>query len=464
MTRFLSAKPDSRLLPLPWGTPLADWPQDLLVALPRGISRHVVRFISVDDDVYAAKEVVEPLAIHEYRLLHDLMRLGTLSVEPVGVVTDRTGPDGQSLDPIILTRHLRFSLPYRSLFHSGVRQETVMRLLDALVVLLVRLHLVGFLWGDISLSNVLFRRDAEAFAAYLVDAETGELHDSLTDGQRQHDLQIARTNLFGEFLDLEEGDMLDPALDPLSLVDTIESRYNDLWSELTAAEEFENGDYSMVESRVRRLNALGFDVAELDIQTSPDGQRLRIQPKVVDAGHHQRRLLRLTGLDTEEFQARRLLNDLDTFRARNGLQGVDESIAAHRWLTECFQPVVSQIPPELSRKRELAQFYHEVLDYRWYASQREQREVPHIEAAQGYVRDILSQLPDEAMSTEMVVSVDGSAPRNGHELSNVYDPSMGYVEDEQEEPPHDPWEDGAEQVDVEAASRLDIDALRARSR
>ncbi|PMU45682.1 DUF4032 domain-containing protein, partial [Pseudomonas sp. GP01-A6] len=88
--------------------------------------------------------------------------------------------------------------------------------------------------------------------------------------------------------------------------------------------EFDGGDYSQVESRVRRLNALGFDVAELDIQTSPDGQRLRIQPKVVDAGHHQRRLLRLTGLDTEEFQARRLLNDLDTFRARNGLQGVDE--------------------------------------------------------------------------------------------------------------------------------------------
>ncbi|MDU1418361.1 MAG: DUF4032 domain-containing protein, partial [Cutibacterium avidum] len=422
MTRFLSAKPDSRLLPLPWSTPLAQWPQELLVALPRGISRHVVRFITVGDDVYAAKEVVEHLAIHEYRLLHDLMRLDTPSVEPIGVITDRYSTDGEPLEPIILTRHLRFSLPYRSLFHSGVRQETVMRLLDALVVLLVRLHLVGFLWGDISLSNVLFRRDAEAFAAYLVDAETGELHDRLTTGQREHDLQIARTNLYGEFLDLEEGDMLDAALDPLGLVTTIEDRYHELWNELTAAD----------------------DVAELDIQTSSDGQRLRIQPKVVDAGHHQRRLLRLTGLDTEEFQARRLLNDLDTFRARNGLQGVDEAVAAHRWLTECFEPVVQQIPPELSRKRELAQFYHEVLDYRWYESQRQQREVPHIEAAQGYVRDILAQLPDEAISAESVVSVDGSQPRSGHELINVYDPSLGYVEDEEDDAPYDPWEANAE--------------------
>lgn len=337
-----------------------------------------------------------------------------------------------------------------------------MRLLDALVVLLVRLHLVGFLWGDISLSNVLFRRDAEAFAAYLVDAETGELHDHLTTGQREHDLQIARTNLYGEFLDLEEGDMLDDALDPLGLVTTIEDRYHDLWNELTAAEEFDGGDYSQVESRVRRLNALGFDVAELDIQTSPDGQRLRIQPKVVDAGHHQRRLLRLTGLDTEEFQARRLLNDLDTFRARNGLQGVDEAVAAHRWLTECFEPVVQQIPPELSRKRELAQFYHEVLDYRWYESQRQRREVPHVEAAQGYVRDILAKLPDEAISTESVVPVDGSPAHSGHELVNVYDPSLGYVEDEEEDAPYDPWEAHAEAIDVESASRLDIDALRAR--
>ena len=308
----------------------------------------------------------------------------------------------------------------------------------------------------------MYKRQAEAFAAYLVDAETGELHDRLTTGQREHDLQIARTNLYGEFLDLEEGDMLDDALDPLGLVTTIEDRYHDLWNELTAAEEFVGGDYSQVESRVRRLNALGFDVAELDIQTSPDGQRLRIQPKVVDAGHHQRRLLRLTGLDTEEFQARRLLNDLDTFRARNGLQGDDEAVAAHRWLTECFQPVVQQIPPELSRKRELAQFYHEVLDYRWYESQRQQREVPHAEAAQGYVRDILAKLPDEAMSTESVVPVDGSPMRNGHELVNVYDPSLGYVEDEEGDAPYDPWEAHAEVVDVESASRLDIDALRAR--
>jgi hypothetical protein len=53
MPRFLSAKPDSRLITLPWETPLAEWPEESLVALPRGISRHVVRFVRVGTEVYA---------------------------------------------------------------------------------------------------------------------------------------------------------------------------------------------------------------------------------------------------------------------------------------------------------------------------------------------------------------------------------------------------------------------------
>ena len=230
--------------------------------------------------------MLEHLALHEYRLLRDLTRLDTPSVEAVGVVTDRLDADGEPLDPILITRHLQFSLPYRSLFSRGVRQDTVNRLVDAMVVLLARLHLIGFLWGDVSLSNTLFRRDAGAFAAYLVDAETGELHDELTNGQREHDLTIARTNLFGEFCDLEAGGLLDEALDPLVLVETIENRYRELWAELTDVEEFDTGEMHRIESRVRRLNALGFDVAELDITTDFAGSTVRIQPKVVDAGHH----------------------------------------------------------------------------------------------------------------------------------------------------------------------------------
>ena len=454
--RFISAKPDSRLIPLPWDTPLADWPTEHLVALPRGLSRHVVRFIQVGSSVFAAKEVIQHLAVHEYRLLHELMRIDTPSVEPIGVITERFDKQGQPLDPILITRHLQFSLPYRSLFSPGVRPDTVSRLLDAMVVLIARLHIIGFLWGDVSLSNILFRRDAGTFAAYLVDAETGELHPALTTGQREHDLSIARTNLFGDFSDLRAGGMLQDTLDPLTLVDTIEARYRELWGELTGAEEFSGSELGRIESRVRRLNALGFDVAELDIQTNADSSTIRIQPKVVDAGHHSRRLLRLTGLDTEENQARRLLNDLDTYRVRSGKQHLDEAVVAHEWLKDVFEPVVEAVPADLRAKREPAQIFHEVLDYRWYQSQRESREVPLAEAAHGYVHDVLRALPDEAMSPEALMPVES------RQLVNPYDPSQGYVEDG-EEKPYDPWEDANGTQDEGVSPYLDIAGLRAKA-
>lgn len=398
MPRFLSARPAAQLRPLPWGLPLAQWPAEHLVALPQGLSRHVVRFIRVGKEVLAAKEVNTELALHEYRLLQDLTRLGTPSVEAAGVVLERHQRYGTPLEPVLLTRHLQFALPYRSLFTSGVRRDTVMRLLDAMVVLIARLHLIGFMWGDASLSNILFRRDADSFSAYLVDAETGELHEKLSKGQREYDLTVARTNIFGDFCDLQAGGLLDQSLDPLQLVETIDQRYRELWDELTGVEEFPGSESQRIEGRVRRLNALGFDVAELDIHTSPDGQRISIQPMVVDAGHHSRRMMRLTGLDIEEHQAQRLLNDLDTFRMRTDQQQVDEAVVAHQWLRECFEPVVGAIPKEFRGKRDPAQLYHELLEYRWFQSERENREVPTAEAVQGYLRDVLSTLPDEEIA------------------------------------------------------------------
>jgi hypothetical protein len=321
-----------------------------------------------------------------------------------------------------------------------------------------RLHLIGLFWGDVSLSNTLFRRDAGAFAAYLVDAETGELHDQLTDGQREHDLTIARTNLYGEFCDLEAGGLLDKALDPLALVEAIENRYRELWDELTGIEEFNAGEMHRIESRVRRLNALGFDVAELDITTDIGGSTIRIQPKVVDAGHHSRRLIRLTGMDTEENQARRLLNDLDYYRARTDQQGADEAIVAHEWLTEQFEPIVQSVPMELRAKLEPAELYHEMLEHRWFVSERARAEISMVEAAQSYVNTVLRGLPDEEVAV--------SAMESERPLANPFDPSQGFADDEDQKP-YDPWEDGtagSEADEEPAAAYLDIGTLRAKSR
>ncbi|GDY59105.1 hypothetical protein SVIO_097280 [Streptomyces violaceusniger] len=198
------------LLDLPWNIPLAEWPEETLVALDRGISRHVVRFAQAGGEIVAVKEVGEWAAVREYGLLRDLDRLAVPAVDALAVVTGRTDEHGEPLEPALITRHLAGSQPYRSMFQTTMRPSTIRRLLDALAVLLVRLHLAGFAWGDCSLSNTLFRRDAGAYAAYLVDAETGQVQPRLTSGQREYDIEVARVNIAGELMDLEASGSLHP--------------------------------------------------------------------------------------------------------------------------------------------------------------------------------------------------------------------------------------------------------------
>jgi len=391
-----SAVPDPALLDLPWDLPLESWPDETIAALPKGISRHLVRFVHLEGFVVAIKETTAELARREYDMLRTLQRLDVPCVEPVAVVTGRVAADGEELSPALVTRHLKFSLPYRALYSQALRPDTATRLVDALALLLARLHLIGFYWGDVSLSNTLFRRDAGAFAAYLVDAETGKLYEGgLSNGQRENDLEVARINIAGELLDLQSGGRLDEAVDPVDIADGIVAAYRSLWRELTASETFPEAERWRIRERVERLNDLGFDIEELSIRRGDDGTSVRIQPKVVDAGHHSRRLLRLTGLDAGENQARRLLNDLDAYRAMRGKSDEDEEMVAHEWLVSVFEPVVRSIPRELRGKLEPAEVFHQLLDHRWYLSQEQNRNVPLDEAVTSYVDTVLRHRRDE---------------------------------------------------------------------
>lgn len=394
-----SLKPGD-VLELPWSTPLEDWPADVVVALPRGISRHVVRFVRLDDTLYAVKEIADRLARHEYAMLKDLRKLGVPCVKPVGVVTERSSTGDQPLEAVLITKHLPFSLPYRTVFASHPSPETVTRLIDALAVLLVRLHLVKFAWGDCSLSNVLFRRDAGDFTAYLVDAETGELRETLSDGMRWYDVETAVTNMAGELMDLQAAGRIPPEIDPVDLALRLRPSYEHLWALLTEPVTFSATDRRELDGYLRRLNDRGFDVAELQIRDSGGGSLVTIQPKVVEAGHHSRQLMRLTGLDVQENQARRLLNDIDGYRAAHweemagrGKDGTQ--IAAARWLADVFEPTVASVPVELTGKLEPAELFHEILEHRWFLSERTGYDVGIPAAADDYVEEVLRGRPDE---------------------------------------------------------------------
>ena len=391
-----AATVDPALLDLPWHLPLEDWPDENIASLPKGLSRHTVRFAHLSGYVIAIKETLADLAKREYEMLRNLGKLDVPCVEPFAIINNRTNEAGEELPSVLITRHLKFSLPYRAMWSQGLRPETATRLVDALALLLVRLHIAGFFWGDVSLSNTLFRRDAGSFAAYLVDAETGHLYDAgLSNGQRENDLEIARVNIAGELMDLVASGNAAPGVDPVATSERIMKKYRELWVELTGAETFDLAEKWKINRRIKRLNELGFDIDEMTIRTSESGSQLKIQPKVVDAGHHARRLIRLTGLDVEENQARRLLNDLDEYRRDNMRAGADEEVLAHEWLSNVFEPVVLAIPKELSGRLEPAEIFHQVLEHRWYLSEDAGKDVSLAEAVDSYVKNVLVHRRDE---------------------------------------------------------------------
>jgi hypothetical protein len=373
-------------LDLPWDEPLAEWESDRFVDVARGLGRHVVRFVDYDGSLYALKELPPPLAQREYRLLRALGEIGLPAVDAVGVASERAGSD----ESVLITRYLEYSLPYRLVLTRAVLPAPQPLLLDAFAELLVRLHLAGLFWGDCSLSNTLFRRDAGKLSAYFVDAETAELHEQLSNGQREHDLELARENLVGELLDVGSDE-------PLALADDVLARYRRLWAELTHEEHFGADERFRLRERLERLNELGFDAGEIELMRTDDGYRLRLRSQVVEPGHHRRRLIQLTGLRAQENQARRLLEDIEVFRMELELAGsppVSEAALAGRWLNEVFEPAIAAIPPDLWGKREAAELYHELLEHRWYQSERKGRDVGRDEAVRSYV-DFLRSLPDE---------------------------------------------------------------------
>ena len=397
--RLVARRLDSDFLALPWDEPLEEWTCADLVSLERGIGRHVVRFVEVRGSFYALKELPPEVAQREYRLLRHLEGTGVPAVEPIGIVADRrSSAGGEELPSVLVTRYLEYSLPFRTVLGRKVLDAPEPLLADALAGLLVRLHLAGFFWGDCSLSNTLFRRDAGALAAYLVDVETGELHDRLSDGQRRHDLNIAFENLSYEFVDVVAEFGWPDEREPTELADRVLGGYERLWADVTNEEVFHFDESSRLEARLRQLNELGFEVDEFELVKTDSAYRLRLPAARFETGYHRRRLLRLTGLDAQENQARRLLADIEAFRAaleRIGEPPVSDPAAAGRWLSEIFEPAVAAIPLELRGKRAAAEVFHELLDHRWALSERAGHEVPMDEAIASYIQNVLRAAPDE---------------------------------------------------------------------
>jgi len=388
-------------LDLPWDVPLADWTDDRLVEMPLGIHRHVVRTVRYEDRLYHLKELPRRYALREWSFLRHLKEEGVPVVDVVGIATLRDDADGERLDACLITQHLEFSVPYRLLFlrreHHALRDP----LIDAMAQLLVRIHLNGFFWGDCSLSNTLFRRDAGSLAAYLVDTETGELYSELSDGQRATDLELAAEKTAGELLDLQAAGVLSDAIDPAEFAVDLHERYAQLWAELTQDETFGPEERHRIHDRLRRINEIGYDVEELElIREEGDMTRLRLRTSVLEPGRYQRLLRELTGLEAQDLQARVLLNDIRNFGAWLVDQEggpLDETAVARRWLDRSFEPTVALVPRGLRGRRQAPQVFVEVLEH-WQAWSAELGiDLDLFDAARRYVTEILPTTDDEQL-------------------------------------------------------------------
>ena len=375
-------------LDLPWQLPLNRWPGNCarLENVPRGLSRHPVVFVNYEGVVFALKEVPPGAAEKEYELLVKMDELHLPAVQPVGHVETNTA-DGEK--SVLVTRYLDRSLPYRSLFMSESLERYRDYLLDAVAGLLVQLHLAGIYWGDCSLSNTLFRRDAGALQAYLVDAETaGYFPDYFPPAERVQDLVIMEENLNGDIADLGlSGSLADGV--PLSDAGTyIRLRYQLLWEQVTREDVIHPNENYRIQERIRALNQLGFSVREVALDNAPDGSQLRLRVVVTDRNFHRDQLHGLTGLGVEERQARLMMNEIQELKATLSQaqnRSTPLSVAAFYWLENIYQPTVKRLRFMTDEHTSSAELYSQLLEHKWYLSEQAHHDVGHQAALDDYL-------------------------------------------------------------------------------
>jgi tRNA A-37 threonylcarbamoyl transferase component Bud32 len=356
--------------------------------LPIGPSRHLVRFLDATGRTYALKDEPLDVARAEFGVLRHLRVAGLPAVRPVGLIEQIERDTA-----VLVTEYLEFSIQYRRLLMRfplgpGPYRD---RLLDAMAWLLIDLHRAGVYWGDCSLANTLFRRDGDKIQAYLVDAETSEIHPSLSDGQRAYDLDILVENVAFGLADLGalQG-RAGAAEDAVEAAESVRTRYVALWDELHLEPELSSDDRHAVRARIRRLNELGFAVDEITLEPS-GGRRdiVRLKLAVATRRFHARELERLTGIRALEGQARLLLNDLHEYGAwlehRRGAP-VSEVEAADAWVGGILEPSLHELMPSIGPGRDPLQAYCDVLEEKWILSEAAGRDVGLAASMTAYLR------------------------------------------------------------------------------
>ncbi len=379
-------------LDLPWNLPLKEWIGVCLrlEEVPHGVGRHAVVFVNYDGALFALKEMPPKLAEVEYDLLTQIESRRLPAVQPVGHLSIYSKSNPTS---VLITRYLEHAIPYRTLHMRGSMLRYRDHLLDAIASLLVQLHLRGVFWGDCSLSNTLFRRDAGTLQAYLVDAETAATYPDRPPASLRHqDMDIMEENIDNELSELATAALLSNETPRLDTGAYIRLRYQKLWDEISQEEVFKSGDGFRIQGRIRALNTLGFSVGGVDIFRSDRGEEIRLRVVVTDRNYHRDQLVNLTGLEAEEKQARLMMNEIHELRAHLSQvynRDTPLSAAAYHWLVNTYRPTIEGLKPLVKPDINSAELYCQVLEHKWFLSERAKFDVGHTAAVEDYIKEFL---------------------------------------------------------------------------
>jgi len=366
---FVPRKDIRRLSSLPWSAPLEEWHRHgvRILSIKSGLSRHVVRFVAAGRERYAIKETTPLSAVRESDCYADLRRKGIPTLEPVGVVSRhdgrglvQTAVGGQTEKRetgYLITRLMDKVIPDSFLFRRGFSADNRKRIWDAIIDLFVQLHTNGAYWGDASLANMLIHFSAEVvpelgrrtrLRAVLADAETVETRPSISASMRQADLDFFLESMLWTEADLKASGIV---RDPLITLD--DQRY-------------------LVEHYHERY-AVELETRSFELVTHIDVDRL------------------LGSFDAKGRGALLLqhINEHKWYVSERFGRDIGLVEAAEDWYRSVFRPVCRIFSDygllEFFPDKTAANLYVEIMEHKYYMSQKESRDVGLVAALEDYM-------------------------------------------------------------------------------
>ncbi len=354
---------------LPWDHRLEDWNRHKVRFVPvkSGLSRHIVRFVESNGHSFAIKETTAESALKELANYHHLKELEIPTLHPVGVVERDDGtlrvetPIGEQIDQnstaYLITEVMEKVIPDSHLFRRSFTLKSRQRIWDAVIHLFISLHSAGVYWGDASLANMLVRFTTERIpemgsrtklAAILADAETVEIHPSISDRMRLSEIEFFLESMLWTEADLKaSGIVRDPMMTR------------------------EDSDYILTHYNERF--ALGQEMRSFELVTRIDVDRML---GMVDVKGYGTLLLKH-------------INEHKWYLSEKGGKEVPLVESAHDWYNEVFKPVCRILTGHgmgtLFPDKTASTLYVEIMEHKYLMSERQKGDVGLVAALEDYL-------------------------------------------------------------------------------